>query len=170
VPASFEEMSAAVVFIKVLELTKVDVRRLFETLIPIRTRLALFRTNSDDIERIRPMATRLRDDLPDQLREIRTRPLFVMRLAVRPLQIVGGTPGVYRRIGVVPGGTFDGERLSGEVLEGGNDWQAVREDGSTTLDARLVLKTTNGALIGMTYHGVRHGPAGVIAAWRGARW
>jgi hypothetical protein len=75
-----------------------------------------------------------------------------MRLAVRPLQKVGGTPGVYRRIGVVPGGTFDGERLSGEVLEGGNDWQAVREDGSTTLDARLVLKT-----------GVRHGPAGVIA-------
>ena len=44
-----------------------------------------------------------------------------MRLAVRPLQKVGGTPGVYRRIGVVPGGMFDGERLSGEVLEGGND-------------------------------------------------
>jgi|GEM_PF-5064188 len=42
------------------------------------------------------MATRLRDDLPDPLREIRTRPLFVMRLDVRPLQIVGGTPGVYR--------------------------------------------------------------------------
>ena len=109
------------------------------------------------------MATRLRDDLPDPLRAIRTRPLFVMRLDVRPLQIVGGTPGVYRRIGVVPGGTFDGERLSGEVLEGGNDWQAVREDGSTTLDVRLVLKTTNGALIGMTYRGVRHGPPGVIA-------
>jgi hypothetical protein len=67
------------------------------------------------------MATRLRDDLPDPLREIRTRPLFVMRLDVRPLQIVGGTPGVYRRIGVLPGGTFDGEPLSGEVLEGGND-------------------------------------------------
>jgi hypothetical protein len=98
------------------------------------------------------------------LREIRTRPLFVMRLDVRPLQIVGGTPGVYRRIGVVPGGTFDGERLSGEVLEGGNDWQAVRKDGSTTLDVRLVLKTTNGALIGMTYFGVRHGSPGVIAS------
>jgi hypothetical protein len=99
------------------------------------------------------MATRLRGDLPDPLREIRTRPLFVMRLDVRPLQIVGGTPGVYRRIGVLPGGTFDGEPLSGEVLEGGNDWQAVREDGSTTLDVRLVLKTTNGALIEMTYCG-----------------
>jgi hypothetical protein len=46
VPTTFEEMGAgAVAFIKGLEL---------ETLIPIRTRLALFRTNSDDIERIRP--------------------------------------------------------------------------------------------------------------------
>ena len=109
------------------------------------------------------MVTRLRDDPPDPLREIRTRPLFVMRLDLRPRQILGRTPGVYRRIGVVPGGTFDGERLSGEMLECGNNWQAVREDGSTTLDVRLVLKTANGALIGMTYFGVRHGAPSVIA-------
>jgi hypothetical protein len=102
-------------------------------------------------------------ELPIPLREVRTRPLFVMRLDVRPLQIVGPTPGVHRRIGVVPGGTFEGDRLSGDVLDGGSDWQAVRSDGSTTLDVRLVLKTTNGALIGMTYRGVRHGPQQVIA-------
>jgi hypothetical protein len=29
------------------------------------------------------------DDLPGTLREVRTRPLFVMRLDVRPLQMVG---------------------------------------------------------------------------------
>lgn len=109
------------------------------------------------------MATRFRDDLPEALREVRTRPLFVMRLDVRPLQIVGGTPGVDRWIGVVPSGTFDGERLSGEVLEGGNDWQAVRGDGSTTLDVRLVLKTTDGALIGMTYCGARPAPPDIVA-------
>ena len=86
-----------------------------------------------------------------------------MCLDVRPLQIVGATPGVHRRIGVVPGGTFEGERLSGEVLEGGSDWQAVHRDGSITLDVRLVLRTTDGALIGMTYRGVRHGPQDVIA-------
>jgi hypothetical protein len=63
---------------------------------------------------------------------------------------------------VVPGGVFEGERLSGEVLEGGSDWQAVRPDGSTTLDVRLVLKTTDDALIGMTYRGLRQGPADVI--------
>src|SRR5271165_5007098 len=109
------------------------------------------------------MAAGLDHDLPIMLREVRTRPLFVIRLDVRPLQIVGATPGVRRRIGVVPGGAFEGERLSGEVLDGGSDWQAVRSDGSTTLDVRLVLKTTDGALIGMTYRGVRHGPADVIA-------
>ena len=102
-------------------------------------------------------------DLPTPLREIRTRPLFVIRLDVLPLQRVGATPGVHRRIGVVPGGAFKGERLSGEVLDGGSDWQAVRSDGTTSLDVRLVLKTTDGALIAMTYRGLRHGPQDVIA-------
>jgi len=102
------------------------------------------------------------DGLPEPMSSVRTRPLFVMRLAVRPLQQVGATPGVHRRIGVVPGGSFDGERLSGEVLEGGSDWQAVRADGSVSLDVRLVLRTGDGALIGMTYRGLRHGPPDVI--------
>ena len=93
---------------------------------------------------------------------LRTQPLFVMRLDVRMLLIVGATPGAYRRIGVVPGGSFEGERLSGEVLDGGSDWQTVRNDGATTLNVRLVLKTKDDALICMTYHGVRHGPPDVV--------
>ena len=109
------------------------------------------------------MSTSLNDDLPEVLRSVRTRPLFVMRLEVRKLQIVGATPGGIRRIGVVPGGAFAGERLSGTVLEGGSDWQTVRADGATTLDVRLVLKTNDDALIGMTYRGVRHGPPDVVA-------
>ena len=68
------------------------------------------------------MTTSLRD-LPDALREVRTRPLFVMRLDVRPLQIIGTMPGIYRRVGVVPSGVFEGERLSGQVLDGGADWR-----------------------------------------------
>jgi hypothetical protein len=97
------------------------------------------------------MPTSSADTLPDVLKTLRTRPLFVMRLDVRKLQIIGATPSSYRRIDVVPGGMFEGERLSGEVLEGGSDWQAVRPDGSTTLDVRLVLRTKNDTLIGMTY-------------------
>jgi hypothetical protein len=74
------------------------------------------------------------DDLPEALKSVRTRPLFVMRLDVQPLQIIGATPGSHRRVGVVPSGSFEGERLTGEVLGGGSDWQAVRADGGTTLD------------------------------------
>jgi hypothetical protein len=108
------------------------------------------------------MPTSLTDNLPDALKTVRTRPLFVMHLDVRRLQIIGATPSSFRRIGVVPGGVFEGERLSGEVLDGGSDWQSVRPDGATTLDVRLVLRTKDDALIGMTYRGLRHGPAGVI--------
>lgn len=109
------------------------------------------------------MATDLFDNLPDVLRRVQTQPLFVMRLDVRKLQLVGATPGAWRRVGVVPSGVFEGERLSGEVLEGGSDWQSVRNDGGTTLDVRLVLKATDDALIAMTYRGIRQGPAEVIA-------
>ncbi len=102
------------------------------------------------------------DDLPEALKNVRTRPLFVMRLNVRPLVVVGATPGVNRRIGLVSGGSFEGERLSGQVIDGGSDWQGVRTDGSTSLDVRLVLKTHDDAMIAMTYRGVRHGPTDVI--------
>jgi hypothetical protein len=72
------------------------------------------------------MSTPLHQKLPDALAIVRTRPLFVMRLKVPPLIVVGTTPNAFRRIGVIEGGSFEGERLSGEVLPGGNDWQAVR--------------------------------------------
>lgn len=104
----------------------------------------------------------LLDDLPSLLRSVQTRMLFVMRLDVRKLQIIGPTPGAYRRIGVVPGGVFEGEKLSGIVLDGGSDWQQVRSDGSTSLDVRLVLATADDALIGMTYRGIRYGPPEII--------
>jgi uncharacterized protein DUF3237 len=103
------------------------------------------------------------DELPQSLKAVQTRSLFVMRLDVKPYQVLGVTPGALRRVGIVPGGSFEGDRLSGVVLEGGNDWQTVRSDRATALDVRLVLKTADNALVGMTYQGIRHGPADVIA-------
>jgi hypothetical protein len=105
----------------------------------------------------------LRETLHDALKTVRTRPLFVMRLDVRPILDVGAAPAGRRRIGVVFGGVFEGERLSGQVLDGGNDWQQVRPDGAVTLDVRLILRTDDDALITMVYHGIRHGPAEIMA-------
>src|ERR1700712_527271 len=103
------------------------------------------------------------ENLPSSLLSIQTRPLFVMHMDVLPYQTIGGPDGAFRRVGVVPGGTFAGERLSGTLLPGGNDWQTVRSDGSTLLEVKLVLEANDGAMIGMTYKGLRHGPADVIA-------
>ncbi|MDR3536881.1 MAG: DUF3237 family protein, partial [Acetobacteraceae bacterium] len=71
--------------------------------------------------------------------EIKTRPLMTLTLAVTGLQVVGPTPSGDRRVGLVAGGTFAGERLRGTVLPGGADWLMVRADGATTLDVRIVL-------------------------------
>ena len=109
------------------------------------------------------MTSDLKQDLPEALKAVRSRALFVMRLNVRPLQVIGATPGAFRRIGVVPGGVFEGERVRGEVLEGGSDWQTVRSDGATTLDVRLLLRTADDALIGMQYRGLRHGTPDIVA-------
>jgi hypothetical protein len=94
--------------------------------------------------------------------EIRTIHLFTLKLSVAGMQSVGAIPGGNRRIGLVAGGTFQGERLRGTVLPGGADWLMDRPDKATTLDVRLVLQTDDGAAIGMTYRGMRHGPAEVM--------
>src|SRR5580658_5171205 len=107
------------------------------------------------------MPALLTEDLPEALKSVRTRPLFVLREQIPPLIIVGETPGVFRRVGVVAGGAFEGDRLSGEVVTG-NDWQELRKDNCLRLDVRLVLKTTDEAMIVMTYQAFRTGPPGVL--------
>jgi hypothetical protein len=108
------------------------------------------------------MTRSFNEDIPAALSQVQTRPLFVMRLEVAPLLNVGAAPAGERRVAVVSGGAFRGERLSGSVLDGGSDWLTLRPDGATTLDVRVVLKTDDDALIGMTYGGFRHGPPEIM--------
>ncbi len=100
--------------------------------------------------------------LPRELKTLSYRPLFAFQIDVKPPSIVGATPGHDRRIGEITGGRFEGERLRGRILSGGSDWQSLRADGATTLNVRLVLQADDGALIAMTYFGVRHGPKEVL--------
>ena len=111
---------------------------------------------------VNAMSTPSFNDLPAPLKSVQTRPLFVLRLDVKPMVIVGETPASFRRVGIVPSGTFVGDRLSGTVLDGASDWQTVRSDGSITLDVRLTLRTDDGIHILMSYLGIRHGAADVI--------
>ncbi|MEX0960752.1 MAG: DUF3237 domain-containing protein [Burkholderiales bacterium] len=95
---------------------------------------------------------------------IQTRPLFTITLEVPRIVDLGATPNGNRRIATVTGGKFEGERLRGTVqATPGGDWILVRPDGATVLDVRLTLETDDQQLIYMTYRGLRHGPADVMA-------
>ena len=107
------------------------------------------------------MSTSLSEGQPELLKSLRTRPLFLLREQVPPLLVVGQTPNAFRRVGIVQGGSFEGEWLSGEVVSG-NDWRSVRTDSCIKLDVRLVLRTNDGALIVMTYQCLRAGPPTLI--------
>ena len=100
--------------------------------------------------------------LPREMTELHARPLFIMLLQVEKATVIGKAPGADRRIGVISGGQFEGERLRGRLLPGGSDWQTVRADGAWTLDVRVVMETDDGETIGMTYRGLRHGPPAVL--------
>ena len=95
---------------------------------------------------------------------IQTRHLFTLTADVPGIVDLGATPMGTRRIATVSGGTFRGERLSGKIQAvPGGDWILVRPDGATILDVRVTLETDDRQLIYMTYRGVRHGPADVMA-------
>ena len=95
---------------------------------------------------------------------IETRLLFEIRLTVPEIIDLGDTPAGRRRVATVTGGTFEGDRLSGDVLgTAGGDWMLLRPDGVLALDVRLQLRTREGELIHMAYRGMRHGPADVMA-------
>ncbi|HEY6173209.1 MAG TPA: DUF3237 domain-containing protein [Kofleriaceae bacterium] len=91
-------------------------------------------------------------------------PLFTIQIQLHPMQQIGTTPLGTRRVVPVSGGSFTGERLRGTVLpHAGSDWLLERGDGSFQQDARFTLETDDGALILMSYRGVRHGSPEVAA-------
>ena len=68
-----------------------------------------------------------------------------------------GSIGVNRVIVPVSGGTFDGPKLKGTVLPGG-DWIVRRPDGSSVLDVRIILQTDDAQKIYMQYRGIKYTP------------
>jgi hypothetical protein len=89
--------------------------------------------------------------------------LFRAEVEIAAPLSVGMTPRGERRIIPITGGRFTGEKLSGDVLPGGADWQLVRPDGTALLEARYTLRTGDGALVYVRNRGVRSGPSDVLA-------
>ncbi len=81
---------------------------------------------------------------------------FEVRAEVADPTVVGKLPTGTRRIIDIVGGTFEGPQLKGRIVPGGADWQMIREDGFTDIDARYTLETDGGDLIYVTNIGIRH--------------
>ncbi len=91
------------------------------------------------------------------MRELKSRRLFTITMALPPTLELGDTPVGQRRVFTVSDGQFAGDRLRGEVLpQASSDLLLIHTDGSAQQDVRLILRTDDGALILMTYRGVRH--------------
>lgn len=84
-----------------------------------------------------------------------SRPLMLLRLATAPTEDVGAVPQGALSIFPVTGGSFEGDRLRGRVVAGGGDWATRRLDDTLELDLRVTLETDDGALIYMTFTGLR---------------
>jgi hypothetical protein len=80
---------------------------------------------------------------------------MTLRLNTAPIQNIGAVPRGTRITFPITGGSFEGERLRGKVLTGGDDWTVKRSDGVVELDVRVTLETDDGALIHMTFEGIR---------------
>ena len=91
------------------------------------------------------------------MRELQSRHLLAITMKLPPTLELGHTPAGNRRVFTVSSGQFSGDRLRGDVLpEASSDLLLVRGDGSSQQDVRLILRTDDGALILMTYRGIRH--------------
>ncbi|MFI5612005.1 DUF3237 domain-containing protein [Amycolatopsis sp. NPDC051903] len=100
---------------------------------------------------------------PEEPPVLELAPLFTLDVRLAAPKTVYNGPHGERRLIDVLGGTFTGERLSGEVLPGGADFQLVRPDGVAEIDVRAALRTDEGDLVDLTGRGLRHGPAEVPA-------
>ena len=94
---------------------------------------------------------------------ISTNPILRIQADLSDILHLGRTPYGERRVINILGGQVEGPRLKGRILPGGADWQIIRRDGVTDLDARYTIETTAGTRIFVLSRGMRHGPPEVIA-------
>ncbi len=83
---------------------------------------------------------------------------FEMRVKVAPPVEIGETPRGRQRMIPILGGTIEGPNFRGEVLAGGADWQFLRPDGATELEAHYVIRAADGTQIAVVNRGLRHAP------------
>ncbi len=80
---------------------------------------------------------------------------FSVEVTLAPPVEQGVVDGQRMRFVPITGGRIHGPRLSGSVLPGGGDWQAIGANGLTEVNARYALKAEDGTVIDVVNAGVR---------------
>jgi hypothetical protein len=90
--------------------------------------------------------------------DLKTR--YVLSLAIQVgTPVVAGDLGYgTRRVIPVLGGTVKGEGINGTIHQGGADFQIIRPDGFTELEAKYTFELDDGAVIYIANDGIRFGP------------
>jgi hypothetical protein len=88
--------------------------------------------------------------------------VFELKGTLDPAHSVGSTPQGMRRMVPITGGAFEGPKLRGSIVPGGADWQVMRNDGVSELEALYLLRTHDDVLIQVRNRGLRHGPDSVM--------
>jgi uncharacterized protein DUF3237 len=88
--------------------------------------------------------------------------VFELRGTLAEPHALGATPHGVRRVVPITGGEFEGPKLRGSIVPGGADWQVLRGDGVSELEALYLLRTDDGVLIQVRNRGLRHGPEAVM--------
>lgn len=93
-----------------------------------------------------------------QYKDFKTELMWEAKVKIANTINVGESKRGVRRVIPITGGTFGGPKIKGEVLPCGEDWQLVRPDGDTELNARYLLKTDDGIVIQVINQALMHVP------------
>ncbi len=91
------------------------------------------------------------------------KPLCDIMARLLPPVDIGDGPQGRRRLIPISAGEVTGERLKGTLLPGGADFQRIRHDAVTEIQARYVIETHDGYKVYVENTGLRHAPPEVMA-------
>jgi Protein of unknown function (DUF3237) len=83
--------------------------------------------------------------------------VYECEVTLSDVQDFGATLEGHRRIIPITGGTFAGPEIRGQVVSGGADWNLVRTDGTSSVEAAYYLRTDDGVTIRIINKGVSAG-------------
>ena len=90
--------------------------------------------------------------------QLRTKYVFSLAIQVGTPIVAGDLGYGIRRVIPVLGGTVCGDGINGKIHPGGADFQIIRPDGFTELEAKYAFELDDGAVVYIENIGIRFGP------------